>query len=171
MSSTCLINYDRNRYSVDCAYANKAVCVRAYADCIVVYADDKKIGEHPRQFGRDHTLFDPWHYVPLLERKPGALRNGAPFKEWTLPKPILAVKDQLLKRKGGDRECVAILGAMLEHGVEAVEVACELALSDKTVSKDVILNILNRLRKQAQPQTMETSVALKLSIEPAVYTL
>jgi len=166
VSSTCLINYDRNRYSVDCAYANNTVCVRAYANRIVVYAEDKKIGEHPRQFGRDHTTFDPWHYVPLLERKPGALRNGAPFKDWALPKPILNVKDQLLKRKGGDRECVAVLVAMLEHGIEAVQVACELALADKTVSKDVILNSLSRLHQESQPQAIEIPIALKLSIEP-----
>ena len=43
------------------------------------------VGDHPRCFGRDQTVFDPWHYVPVLARKPGALRNGAPFKDWLLP--------------------------------------------------------------------------------------
>ena len=43
------------------------------------------VGEHRRCFGRDQTVFDPWHYVPVLARKPGALRNGAPFKDWVLP--------------------------------------------------------------------------------------
>ncbi len=104
--------------------------------------------------------------MPLLERKPGALRNGAPFKDWKLPQSVLNVKKQLLKRKGGDRDCVAVLSAMLEHGSEAVEVACELALADKTVSKDVILNIINRLREQPRPEVIATPVNLTLKKEP-----
>ncbi len=166
VTSTCLINFDRNRYSVDCAYANKTVIVRAYANEVVVYANNHEIGRHKRYFGRDHTEFNPWHYVPLLERKPGALRNGAPFKDWKLPQSVLNVKKQLLKRKGGDRDCVAVLSAMLEHGSEAVEVACELALADKTVSKDVILNIINRLREQPRPEVIATPVNLTLKKEP-----
>lgn len=43
------------------------------------------VAEHPRSFGRGETIYDPWHYVPVLARKPGALRNGAPFKDWVLP--------------------------------------------------------------------------------------
>lgn len=166
VSSTCLIHYDRNRYSVDCAYANQTVTARVYADKLLVFADDIIIAEHNRHFGRDHTAFNPWHYAPLLERKPGALRNGAPFKDWKLPSAINKVKAQLLKRKGGDKECVAILTAMREHGVETVEVACELALSDKTVSRDAILNILSRLRDERQPNDIETPVTLRLIHEP-----
>ncbi len=166
VGSTCLINFDRNRYSVDCLYAHRTVNVRAYAEYIIIYADDKEIARHPRNFGRSKTRFNPWHYLPLLERKPGALRNGAPFKTWDLPPGILKVKEQLLKRTGGDRECVGILTALLEHGVEAVEVACELALSEHTVSKTVILNILNRLRQEKRPETIETPLSLTLNTEP-----
>ena len=166
VSSTCLIHYDRNRYSVDCGYANQRVIARAYTDKIMVFGDEQVIAEHPRQFGRDHTVFNPWHYVPLLERKPGALRNGAPFKDWGLPRPIEQVKKQLLKRKGGDKECVAILTAIRQYSMEAVEVACELALADKTVSKDVILNSLSRLRQEHQPDTIATPLSLTLAEEP-----
>src|SRR5688500_2908660 len=92
VSSTCLINFDRNRYSVDCRYAYRAVTVRAYAARLVVAAADGKIiAEHKRYFGREKVVYDPWHYVPLLERKPGALRNGAPFKDWELPKPLQTI--------------------------------------------------------------------------------
>ena len=42
-------------------------------------------GEHRRRFGRGETIYDPWHYVRVLARKPGASRNGAPFKDWLLP--------------------------------------------------------------------------------------
>jgi hypothetical protein len=53
------------------------------------------VGEHPRCFGRDQTIYDPWHYVPVLARKPGALRNGAPFKDWVLPAGIDTVSRKL----------------------------------------------------------------------------
>ena len=59
--------------------------VRAYADRIVIRQDGETVAEHPRSFGRGEIAYEPWHYVPILERKPGALRNGAPFKDWKLP--------------------------------------------------------------------------------------
>ena len=85
VSPQCLVAFDRNRYSVPCAYANKSVQRRVYAGHIRFYADGLAIAEHERIFGRDATLCDPLHYLPVLERKPGALRNGRPFRDWTLP--------------------------------------------------------------------------------------
>ena len=85
VDSTCLIHFDRNTYSVDSRYAHRHVTARVFADRLQVYAQSELIAEHPRLFGRDKTQFDPWHYLELLEHKPGALRHGAPFKEWVLP--------------------------------------------------------------------------------------
>ena len=164
--STCLIHFDRNRYSVDCAYANKTVTLKVYALTIEVFADNEHIGGHQRVFGRNKTLFNPWHYLPLLERKPGALRNGAPFKDWQLPPAILKVKNILMKRRGGDRECVDVLLAMSEHGVEDVAIACELAITEQVVSRDYIINALHRLRPTAQPQATTIPSTLKLKEEP-----
>ena len=65
----------------------RPVDVHAYADRIVIRQDGVIVGEHARAFGRGQTIYDPWHYVPVLARKPGALRNGAPFKDWVLPPP------------------------------------------------------------------------------------
>src|SRR5690606_40632167 len=70
------------------------------SDLIVVRLDDEVIAEHPRFFGRDRMILDPWHYLPVLAKKPGALRNGAPFQDWDLP-PALA---RLRRKLGtGDR--------------------------------------------------------------------
>ena len=55
------------------------------------------VGEHARCFGRDQTIYDPWHYVPVLARKPGALRNGAPFKDWVLPAALERVRRKLAR--------------------------------------------------------------------------
>lgn len=76
-----LVHFERNRYSVECVYAGRTVAVRAYATRIVIVAGSVVVGEHDRQFGRYKTAYNPWHYVPALEHKPGALRNGAPFKD------------------------------------------------------------------------------------------
>lgn len=80
VSSLCLVSIDRNRYSVPAELANKVVSVRLTADRVSVVADGQLITEHPRSFGRDNLICDPWHYLPVLEKKPGALRHGAPFQ-------------------------------------------------------------------------------------------
>jgi hypothetical protein len=63
----------------------RPVELRAYAERIELRQDGRIVGQHRRVFGRGQTVYDPWHYVPVLARKPSALRNGAPFKDWVLP--------------------------------------------------------------------------------------
>src|SRR4030065_2128857 len=87
VSSTCLVRVDRNRYSVPASAAGQAVSVRITADQIRVVAHGEVIAAHPRVFGREQLGCDPWHYLPVLEKKPGALRDGAPFVAGTLPSP------------------------------------------------------------------------------------
>jgi len=82
VSKTCLVRFDNNKYSVMAKAVGRPVEVHAYADRIVIRQDGEVVGEHRRAFGRNQTVYDPWHYVPVLARKPGALRNGAPFKDW-----------------------------------------------------------------------------------------
>jgi transposase len=166
VSSTCLISFDRNRYSVECAYASQAVSLRAYADRIVVTSKGSVIAEHQRHFGRDKTIFNPWHYLPLLERKPGALRNGAPFHEWNLPDALEKTRTCLMKNKGGDKDFVSILLSISSHGLEAVEAACRQAASENIIQADYILNCLNRLKTQEKPAEIQTPDWLKLSKEP-----
>ena len=94
-STTCLIMADHNRYSVDARAAGRMVLVRSYAERIVVLFDDEMVADHPRQFRRDQIIYDPWHYLPVLMKKPGALRNGAPFKDWDLPPALTQVRIKL----------------------------------------------------------------------------
>ena len=166
VSSTCLVTFDRNRYSVDCCYAYQAVTLKIYARKILITSKDKIIGEHERHFGRDKNSFNPYHYLPLLERKPGALRNGAPFYEWVLPEGLQKIRQLFMKRKGGDKDCVAILSAISSHGLEAVNVACELALSENILSADYILNVLGRLHPSPSPEAISTPDNLLLTQEP-----
>jgi hypothetical protein len=117
VSPTCLVTLDRNRYSVPSSFANRPVSLRIYADRLVVVAEGHAIAEHTRVINRDHgpgqTVFDWRHYLAVLQRKPGALRNGAPFAE--LPVAFKEMQSILLKRPGGDREMVEILALVLFH--------------------------------------------------------
>jgi hypothetical protein len=166
VSSTALVHYDRNRYSVDCRWAGKTVSVRAYAERIVMVADGEVVGEHCRSFERERTFFDPWHYVAALAIKPGALRNGAPFKDWPLPTAILELRDRVLKQPGGDRQFVAVLNAIRSDGLEAVTVACELALEAGMPTADYVLNALNRFKPQPTVKPIATPAGLQLKEEP-----
>jgi len=124
VSKTCLVRFDNNRYSVAARAVGRPVEIRAYAERIEIRQDGRVVGGHPRWFGRDRTISDPWHYVPVLARKPGALRNGAPFKNWVLPAGLEQVRRKLVGAADGDRQFVDVLTAVLSDGLPAVEAAC-----------------------------------------------
>jgi len=140
------VRFDNNKYSVVARAVGRPVEVHAYADQIVIRQDGRVVGDHPRSFGRGETIYDPWHYVPVLARKPGALRNGAPFKDWVLPAAVAQVRQKLAGTNDGNRQMVDILTAVLSDGLPAVEVACAEALSHGVYSSDVVLNFLARRR-------------------------
>jgi transposase len=167
VSKTCLVRFDTNKYSVTAKAVGRPVEVHAYADRIVIRQDGVIVAEHRRCFGRGETIYDPWHYVPVLARKPGALRNGAPFKDWVLPASLERVRRKLDAAEDGDRQMVMILTAVLSDGLAAVEAACAEALGDGVHSADVILNILARRREPEKPATIATPEALRLQHEPA----
>ena len=166
VSSTCLVVLDRNRYSVPAAFAGRAVSVRSTATEVRVVADGAVIAEHARRFGRDQLICDPWHYLPILERKPGALRNGVPFLDWDLPTSIRLVRDHILKQPKGDRVFVELLMMAREVGLDVLEVACELVLDGAVVSASVVLNEMRRLVAPGQPIMLHVPDMLKLQIEP-----
>ena len=98
VSKTCLVQFDNNKYWVSARAVGRPVEIRAYADRIELRQDGRVVGEHRRVFGRGQTVYDPWHYVPVLARKPGALRNGAPFKAWLLPAALERVRRKRPRR-------------------------------------------------------------------------
>jgi transposase len=166
VSKTCLVRLDNNKYSVSASAVGRPVEVHAYADRIVIRQDGRLVAEHPRSFGRGETVYDPWHYVPVLARKPGALRNGAPFKDWVLPAALEKVRRKLADSDDGDRQMVAILAAVLTDGLPAVEAACAQAMSEGVHSSDVILNILARQRDPGPVAPIFTPDALRLRHAP-----
>ncbi|NTZ42109.1 hypothetical protein G7A66_03165 [Altererythrobacter sp. SALINAS58] len=166
VSGTCLISFDRNRYSVAAKAVRRAVQLRAYADRIVVRMGDDIIANHPRFFGRDRTIYDPWHYLPVLVNKPGALRNGAPFQDSDLPPALVRLRRKLGNDDDADRRFVRVLAAVLSDGLEAVESAVREALDIGAVSDEVILNILSRRREPPRTASIITPEDLALTHPP-----
>ena len=163
VTTTALIHFQRNRYSVPCEWVNAVVSLRAYASKLRLIGPGGAAVELTRSFDRDQTFYDWQHYIGLLERKPGALRNGAPFKE--MPAPLQELQRQLLKNPGGDRVMAQVLSAVPLHGVEAVVVAAELALQAGRVSGEHVLNTLARL-KESPVGVTDIDTPLKLQTPP-----
>jgi hypothetical protein len=166
VSKTCLVRFDYNKYSVMAHAVGRPVEIHAYADRIVIRQDGRTVGEHRRSFGRGETIYDPWHYVPVLARKPGALRNGAPFKDWVLPAAMERVRRKLKLADDGNRQMVDILTVVLTDGLPAVEAACAEALEQNVHSADVILNILARSRDPGRPDNILAPAGLALRHAP-----
>ena len=120
--------------------------------------------EHDAVVAFGKAIYDPLHCIPVLARKPGALRNGPPFKEWEMPPAMRRVQHRLGRVPDGDRQMVDIPGAALTDGLDAVEDACAEALSEGVHSAAVILNILARRREPPPPLTIATPEALRLVV-------
>jgi hypothetical protein len=166
VSKTCTVRFDNNKYSVLATAVGRPVEVQAYAERVVIRQDGAVVGEHRRVFGRGQTVYDPWHYVPVLARKPGALRNGAPFRDWVLPPAMAAVRRKLKGSDDGDRQMVQILSCVATDGLPTVEAACREALDEGVHSAPVVINILARRRDPVPPPLLLTPTVLRLTHEP-----
>jgi hypothetical protein len=166
VSKTCTVRFDNNKYSVLATAVGRPVEVHAYAERIIIRQDGVVVAEHARAFGRGQTVYDPWHYVPVLARKPGALRNGAPFKDWVLPPAMAAIRRKLKGSDDGDRQMVQILSCVPDDGLQAVEAACREAVDQGVHSAPVVINILARRRDPTPPPLLLTPTALRLTHEP-----
>ena len=171
VTPTCLVHLERNRYSVPASFANRPVSLRVYPERIVVAAEGQVICEHRRVFARSHdrlsqTVYDWRHYLAVVQRKPGALRNGAPFAE--LPPAFTSLQQHLLKKPGGDREMVDILALVIQHDEQIVLTAVDMALKAGVPTKTHILNLLHRLidGRPITPPAVEAPQALVLTTEP-----
>lgn len=169
--STCLISFERNRYSAPAHFANYPVSMRFYPDRLVVSAEGNLLCEHPRIIERSHHQ-PPWrvyvwqHYLEVVKHKLGTLRNVAPLLE-LLP-GFKQLQDPMPCKPGVDREMVDILALVLHHDEKAVLTAVELALADAVPMKFHVLNLLHRLidGKVTGVPPLDTPQALSPNREP-----
>jgi len=160
VSSTCLVTVQRNRYSVPCHLANHKVAIHLYPARIEVSVENAIVACHTRLLERDQVSYDWQHYIPLIEKKPGALRNGAPFAEMPAPFAKLQTALRRRERQQGDRTMARVLAAVPAHGLEAVLVAVELVLESGVHSVEHVINVLARLSPSPLPAQVETSLTL-----------
>jgi len=126
------------------------------------------VADHPRTSGATQIIYDPWHYLPVLMKKPGALRNGARSRTGICrPGPDPSPRQAEATARTRTDSFVKVLGAVLDHGLAAVEAACAEALEAGIASGDVILAVLARRRQPVAPPSITTPDALRLKIEPA----
>jgi hypothetical protein len=159
VSSTCLVSFERCRYSVPCELVGQVVGLRIHPEHLDLVAHDAVVAHHARRFGRNEARYDWQHYIPLIERKPGALRNGAPFAD--RPGPLQKLRALLLKREGGDRLMAKVLASVPRHGWEATLVAVELVLDSGNPSPEHIENVLSRLSAPPSPPVVTTHLSVR----------
>ena len=156
VSSLSLVRYRTNDYSVPVAYGHREVLVRGYVDRVVISCGSEVIARHARSYERDDYVFDPVHYLPLLERKVGALDQAAPLAGWELPEEFGVLRRLLESRMGrrGKREYVQVLRLMENFRTQEVhEAVCD-ALRLGAISFDAIKHLV-LCRIEGRPQRLD----------------
>lgn len=155
-SHESVVSHETNRYSVPVAYANRRLTLKAFAFEIVISTADRVIARHRRSFERYEYALDPFHYVPALERKPGALLYAKPFKNWKLPEIFGAFQAALLDRDPltGGKEYVKVLLLLGNHAVGDLEAALNEAWRCRAFNADAVACLLAR---RAAPQKAEAA--------------
>ena len=144
VSSLSLVRYRTNDYSVPVAYGHRDVLVRGYVGQVVISCGSEVIARHPRSYERDDFVYDPIHYLPLLERKPGALDQAAPLQGWELPDEFGTLRRRLESRMGqrGKREYVQVLRLLETFSQQEVAAAAKEALRLGAISFDAVKHLV-----------------------------
>ena len=143
-TSLSLVRYKANDYSVPVAYGHREVLIRGYVERVVISCGAAVIARHPRSYEREDLIFDPLHYLPLIERKIGALDQAAPLRGWALPEAFATLRRLLEARMGkaGKREYVQVLRLMETFRPADVEAAVRAALRLGAIGVDAVKHLL-----------------------------
>ena len=144
VSSLSLVRYRTSDYSVPVAYGHRDVLVRGYVGQVVISCGAEVVARHPRSYQRDDFVFDPIHYLPLLEQKTAALDQAAPLQGWQLPEEFATLRRLLEARMGrrGKREFVQVLRLLESFSMDEVHSAVQDALRLGAISFDAVKHLL-----------------------------
>jgi hypothetical protein len=144
VSSQALVRYKTNDYSVPVAYGHRDVWLRGYVDQVVIGCGGEIIARHPRSYDREDMVFDPIHYLPLIEKKTNALDQAAPLAEWDLPPEFQTLRRLMEARmlKAGRREYVQVLRLLETFDLGDLHVAVKTALRMGTIGFDAIKHLV-----------------------------
>ena len=144
VSSLSLVRYKSNDYSVPVAYGYREVLIKGYVDEVVISSGAEVIARHRRSYEREDLVFDPLHYLPLIERKIGALDQAAPLQGWQLPEAFAVLRRLLEARMGkaGKREYVQVLRLLERFPRHEVEAAIHQAISLGAIGFDAVKHLV-----------------------------
>ena len=172
VSSVSLVRYKTNDYSVPVAYGHREVWIRGYVDQVVIGCGGEIIARHPRCYGREDMIFDPVHYLPLIEKKINALdllagrrllaiavRQAAPLANWELPPEFQTLRRLMEARmlKAGRREYVQVLRLMETFDLDEVHGAVKTALRMGAIGFDAIKHLV-LCRVEKRPPRLDLDV-------------
>ena len=156
VSSLSLVRYRTNDYSVPVAYGHRDVIIRGYVDEVVISCGSEVISRHTRSYERDDFVYDPIHYLPLLERKTGALDQAAPLQGWDLPEEFGTLRRLLESRMGrrGKREFVQVLRLLETFSMAEVDSTVQAALRLGALSFDAVKHLV-LCQLEGRPQRLD----------------
>jgi len=156
VTSLSLVRYRRNDYSVPTAYGHREVLVKGYVDDVVIVCGSEEIARHQRSYDREVLIFDPRHYLALLERKTGAFDQAAPLAGWALPEEFLRLRRRLEARLGkpGTREYVQVLRLLEDFRLDHVSGAVQDALRLGAIGFDAVKHLV-RCRLDHRPARLD----------------
>lgn len=144
VSSLSLVRFDDNDYSVPVAWAHHPVVAKGSCDEVVLCSGFEEVARHRRVWDKEQVVFDPLHYLALLERKPGALDQARPLQGWVLPECFAVLRRRLEHERDGEgtREYIRVLRLLEKHPPGALRRAVESALRCGATSRDAIAQFL-----------------------------
>ena len=154
VSSLSLVRYRNNDYSVPVAYGHREVLIRGYVDEVVIGCGSEVIARHRRSYDREDLIFDPLHYLPLIEKKIGALDQAAPLAGWDLPEIFATLRRLMEARMGkaGKREYVQVLRLLETFRLVEVEGGIRDALRLGAIGFDAIKHLVLCRIEQRPPR-------------------
>jgi hypothetical protein len=159
VSSLSLVRYRTNDYSVPVAYGHQEVWIRGYVLEVVIGCGGEIIARHPRSYDREDYIFNPIHYLPLLEKKIGALDQAAPLVGWDLPEAFSTLRRLLEARMGksGKREYVQVLRLLETFDPDELHNAVKDALHMGAIGYDAVKHLV-LCRIERRPPKLDLDV-------------
>jgi transposase len=143
-SSLSLVRYKTNDYSVPTAFAHREMVIKAYVDRVDIICQGERIARHPRTYAREDFVYDPLHYLALIEQKAGSLDQAAPLDNWLLSPPVHRMRRLMEARSGKDgrREFIQVLRLCETFDQTLVEASVAHALDIGAISFDAVKMIV-----------------------------
>jgi len=159
VSSLSLVRYRLNDYSVPTSYGHAQVLVRGYVHEVVISCGTEIIARHPRSYEREDFVFDPLHYLALIEQKINALDQAAPLADWKLPEEFATLRRLLEARMGkpGKREFVQVLRLMETFTLDDVAAAVRDAIQRGAIGFDAVKHLL-LCRIERRPPRLDMAI-------------